>query len=163
MAERLVEARGLQTYYGASHILRGVDFHVDRGETIGLMGRNGMGKSTLLKSLIGLVRPRAGTVRVKGRDTMGRPSFEVAQLGIAYVPEGRGIFGNLSVKENLVMAARAGTAGQRDWTYERVLETFPDEQGNELTATHVSVFLLNREELMRFAPAAARAGLRLQR
>jgi branched-chain amino acid transport system ATP-binding protein len=125
MAERLVEARGLQTYYGASHILRGVDFHVDRGETIGLMGRNGMGKSTLLKSLIGLVKPRGGTVRVKGRDMLGRPSYEVAQLGIAYVPEGRGIFGNLSVKENLVMAARAGTAGQRDWTYERVLETFP--------------------------------------
>ena len=125
MSERLVEARGLQTYYGASHILRGVDFHVDRGETIGLMGRNGMGKSTLLKSLMGLVKPRGGTVEVKGRSMVGRPSYEVAQLGIAYVPEGRGIFGNLSVKENLVMAARAGTAGQRDWTYERVLETFP--------------------------------------
>src|SRR5690349_5288332 len=125
MAERLVEARGLQTYYGASHILRGIDFHVDRGETVGLMGRNGMGKSTLLKSLIGLVKPRGGTVQVKGREMVGRPSYEVAQLGIAYVPEGRGIFGNLSVKENLVMAARAGTAGQRDWTYERVLETFP--------------------------------------
>ena len=125
MAERLVEARGLHTYYGASHILRDVDFHVDRGETIGLMGRNGMGKSTLLKSLIGLVKPRGGTVEVKGRNMVGRPSYEVAQLGIAYVPEGRGIFGNLSVRENLVMAARAGTAGQRDWTYERVLETFP--------------------------------------
>jgi branched-chain amino acid transport system ATP-binding protein len=98
---------------------------VDRGETIGLMGRNGMGKSTLLKTLMGLVRPREGVVRVKGRDMVGRPSYEVAQLGVAYVPEGRGIFGNLSVKENLVMAARAGTSGQRDWTYERVLETFP--------------------------------------
>ncbi|WP_374663435.1 ABC transporter ATP-binding protein [Ramlibacter sp.] len=125
MAERLIEARGLQTYYGASHILRGIDFHVDRGETIGLMGRNGMGKSTLLKSLMGLVVPRGGSVAVKGRSTLGRPPYEVAQLGIAYVPEGRGIFGNLSVKENLVMAARAGTQGQRDWTYERVLETFP--------------------------------------
>ncbi len=125
MAERLIEARGLQTYYGASHILRGIDFHVDRGETIGLMGRNGMGKSTLLKSLMGLVPPRGGTVTVKGRSTLGRAPYEVAQLGIAYVPEGRGIFGNLSVKENLVMAARAGTQGQRDWTYERVLETFP--------------------------------------
>ena len=125
MGERLIAARGLQTYYGSSHILRGVDFHVDRGETIGLMGRNGMGKSTLLKSLVGLVKPRAGTVQVKGRDMVGRPSYEVAQLGIAYVPEGRGIFGNLSVKENLVMAARPGTAGQRDWTFERVLETFP--------------------------------------
>jgi branched-chain amino acid transport system ATP-binding protein len=125
MAERIIDAHGLQTYYGASHILRGVDFHVDRGETIGLMGRNGMGKSTLLKSLIGLVRPRAGTVEVKGRDMVGRPSYEVAQLGVAYVPEGRGIFGNLSVRENLLMAARPGTRGQRDWTYERVLDTFP--------------------------------------
>jgi len=125
MAERLIEATGLQTYYGNSHILRGVAFHVDRGETIGLMGRNGMGKSTLLKSLMGLVRPREGSVAVKGRLTVGRPSYEVAQLGVAYVPEGRGIFGNLSVKENLVMAARPGTQGQRDWTYERVLETFP--------------------------------------
>jgi branched-chain amino acid transport system ATP-binding protein len=125
MADRLIEATGLHTYYNASHILRGVDFHVARGETIGLMGRNGMGKSTLLKTLMGLVRPREGAVRLKGRDMVGRPSYEVAQLGVAYVPEGRGIFGNLSVKENLVMAARAGTAGQRDWTYERVLETFP--------------------------------------
>jgi branched-chain amino acid transport system ATP-binding protein len=125
MADRLIEATGLHTYYNASHILRGVDFHVARGETIGLMGRNGMGKSTLLKTLMGLVRPREGAVRVKGRDMVGRPSYEVAQLGVAYVPEGRGIFGNLSVKENLLMAARAGTAGQRDWTYERVLETFP--------------------------------------
>lgn len=125
MPERLVAARGLQTYYGASHILRGVNFHVDRGETIGLMGRNGMGKSTLLKSLMGIVRPRAGTVEVMGRNMVGRPTYEVAQLGIAYVPEGRGIFGNLSVKENLVMAARPGTRGQRDWTCERVLDTFP--------------------------------------
>jgi branched-chain amino acid transport system ATP-binding protein len=125
MAERLVDARGLHTFYGASHILRGVDFHVDRGETIGLMGRNGMGKSTLLKTLMGLVRPRSGTVEVKGRNMVGRPPFEVAQLGVAYVPEGRGIFGNLSVKENLLMAARPGTQGQRDWSYERVLDIFP--------------------------------------
>jgi branched-chain amino acid transport system ATP-binding protein len=125
MADHLIAARGLHSYYGASHILRGIDFHVARGETIGLMGRNGMGKSTLLKTLMGIVCPRAGAVEVKGRDMVGRPTYEVAQLGIAYVPEGRGIFGNLSVKENLLMAARAGTTGQRDWTYERVLETFP--------------------------------------
>jgi branched-chain amino acid transport system ATP-binding protein len=125
MDSMLIDARGLNTYYGASHILRGIDFSVARAETIGLMGRNGMGKSTLLKTLMGIVCPRAGTVQVKGRDMVGRPTYEVAQLGIAYVPEGRGIFGNLSVKENLLMAARAGTTGQRDWTYERVLETFP--------------------------------------
>ncbi|MRD45712.1 ATP-binding cassette domain-containing protein [Caenimonas koreensis DSM 17982] len=121
----LIEGTGLNTYYGASHILRGVDFSVRRGETIGLMGRNGMGKSTLLKTLMGLVPPRSGSVKVMGRDMVGRPPYEVAQLGIAYVPEGRGIFGNLSVVENLVMASRAGTRGQRDWTYERVLDTFP--------------------------------------
>ncbi len=124
-AESLISARQLNTFYGASHILRDVDFDVARGETIGLMGRNGMGKSTLLKSIMGLVRPRGGTVSIKGRDMTRRPPFEIAQLGIAYVPEGRGIFGNLSVVENLQMAARAGTQGQRDWTYERVLDTFP--------------------------------------
>ena len=120
-----IDARALHTFYGASHILHGVDFTVGRGETIGLMGRNGMGKSTLLKSLMGLVKPRAGSVIITGRDMTGQPPYEVARLGVAYVPEGRGIFGNLSVVENLQMAARAGTRGQRDWTYERVLETFP--------------------------------------
>jgi branched-chain amino acid transport system ATP-binding protein len=125
MSELLINAQGLQTYYGASHILRGIDFQVARGETIGLMGRNGMGKSTLLKSIMGIVPPQSGTVQIKGQTMNGRPTYEVAQMGIAYVPEGRGIFGNLSVVENLKMAARAGTRGQRDWTYERVLETFP--------------------------------------
>ena len=121
----LIDARGLHTHYGASHILRGIDFRVGQGETIGLMGRNGMGKSTLLKSIMGLVKPSGGEVRIKGHDRTGAPTFEVARLGLAYVPEGRGIFGNLSVRENLVMAARPGTLGQRDWTYERVLDTFP--------------------------------------
>jgi branched-chain amino acid transport system ATP-binding protein len=125
MSELLINTQGLNTYYGASHILRGIDFAVARGETIGLMGRNGMGKSTLLKSIMGIVPPQSGTVQIKGQVMNGRPTFEVAQMGIAYVPEGRGIFGNLSVVENLKMAARPGTQGQRDWTYERVLETFP--------------------------------------
>jgi branched-chain amino acid transport system ATP-binding protein len=125
MSDLLIDARGLHTYYGQSHILRGIDFQVGRGETIGLMGRNGMGKSTLLKSLMGLVKPRGGSVTVCGRDMTGAAPYEIAQRGIAYVPEGRGIFGNLSVVENLKMSARAGTRGQRDWTYERVLETFP--------------------------------------
>ena len=133
MTTTLVQTRGLNSYYGASHILRGIDFSVARGETIGLMGRNGMGKSTLLKSIMGLVKPRSGTVRVMGRDMTGRAPFEIANLGIAYVPEGRGIFGNLSVVENLKMAARAGNtdaarerAGTgQDWNYDRVLDTFP--------------------------------------
>ncbi|MBA4194129.1 MAG: ABC transporter ATP-binding protein [Comamonadaceae bacterium] len=121
----LLQARGLHTHYGQSHILRGIDFTVGQGQTIGLMGRNGMGKSTLLKSVMGIVKPSGGAVEIKGRTMTGASPYEVARLGIAYVPEGRGIFGNLSVRENLVMAARAGTRGQRDWTYERVLDTFP--------------------------------------
>ncbi|AYQ29692.1 MULTISPECIES: ABC transporter ATP-binding protein [unclassified Polaromonas] len=121
----LIAAQDINTYYGASHVLRGIDFHVARGETIGLMGRNGMGKSTLLKSIMGLVKPRSGSVAINGRPMTGAPPYEIARLGIAYVPEGRGIFGNLSVVENLKMAARPGTKGQRDWTYDRVLDTFP--------------------------------------
>jgi len=102
-----------------------VDFSVRRGEAVGLMGRNGMGKSTLLKSMLGLVRPRSGLLSVKGVDMTSAAPHRIAQAGIAYVPEGRGIFPNLSVRENLMMAARAGTDGRRDWTYERVLQTFP--------------------------------------
>ncbi len=123
--ELLINAKNIHTYYGASHILRGINFSVARGETIGLMGRNGMGKSTLLKSIMGLVKPRSGSLDILGKPMLGRAPYEIARLGIAYVPEGRGIFGNLSVTENLIMAARAGTRGQRGWTYERVLETFP--------------------------------------
>ncbi len=133
MAEPLIDARGLNSFYGASHILRDIDFAVSAGETIGLMGRNGMGKSTLLKSIMGLVKPRTGQVRIMGRDMTGQAPYLIAQQGVAYVPEGRGIFGNLSVVENLQMAARAGNteaaharvAAGQDWHYERVLETFP--------------------------------------
>ena len=125
MKDWLISTQGLNTYYGASHILRDVDFHLQPGETLGLMGRNGMGKSTLLKTLMGLVRPRSGRVTLRGVDVTHAPTYEIACGGVAYVPEGRGIFGNLSVKENLIMAARPGARGQFDWTYERVLETFP--------------------------------------
>jgi branched-chain amino acid transport system ATP-binding protein len=125
MSDALLIAKQLNTFYGQSHILRDVSFHVSRGETVGLMGRNGMGKSTLLKTLMGIVAPRSGTVHVHGQDMTARPPYAIAKRGIAYVPEGRGIFGNLSVRENLLMAARAGVSGQLDWTYERVLDTFP--------------------------------------
>jgi branched-chain amino acid transport system ATP-binding protein len=125
MSEALLEARELHAYYGASHILHGIDFRIERGETVGLMGRNGMGKSTLIRSMLGLVKPRGGEVRVRGTPMTGAAPFLVARQGIAYVPEGRGIFPNLTVRENLTMAARAGLDGRREWTYERVLTTFP--------------------------------------
>ncbi len=108
-----------------SHILHGIDFSVRRGECIGLMGRNGMGKTTLLKSVLGLVRPRQGTVKVRGEDMTQAATHAIARRGIAYVPEGRGIFPNLSVRENLVMAARPGVDGRREWDFGRVMATFP--------------------------------------
>jgi branched-chain amino acid transport system ATP-binding protein len=121
----IIDARGLHSFYGASHILYGVDFSVRAGEAVGLMGRNGMGKTTLIRTLIGHVEPRRGEVKINGHAMTAAAPYLIARQGIAYVPEGRGIFPNLSVRENLIMAARVGPNGRRDWTYERVLETFP--------------------------------------
>jgi branched-chain amino acid transport system ATP-binding protein len=123
--ELFLEAAGLETFYGAAQALHGVDFRVGVGETVALMGRNGMGKSTLLKSLLGIVPPRRGKVSVQGRDVTGLDTPAIIRTGIAYVPEGRGMFHNLTVREHLVMAARRGVGGRADWTYERVLDTFP--------------------------------------
>jgi len=125
MAEKLIEARDIDAYYGASHVLHGVDLVVHRGETIGLMGRNGMGKTTLIRSILGLLPPRSGAVRVRDKAVTGTAPHAIARAGIAYVPEGRGVFPNLSVRENLIMAARPGMDGRREWTYDRVLATFP--------------------------------------
>jgi branched-chain amino acid transport system ATP-binding protein len=125
MSHMLLQVRGLNTFYGASHVLRNLDFNVERGQTVGLMGRNGMGKSTLLKSMVGLVKPRSGDISFQGQAIQGHTPYAIANMGMAYVPEGRGIFGNLSVHEHLVMAARPGVRGQQDWTYQRVLDTFP--------------------------------------
>jgi len=124
-AAPLIEAKGLHTFYGPSHILHGIDFTVQVGETTGLMGRNGMGKTTLLRSLLGLTPPRQGEVSIRGVPMRGAPPHAIARQGIAFVPEGRGIFPTLSVREHLVMAARPGRDGRRDWTLERVLATFP--------------------------------------
>jgi branched-chain amino acid transport system ATP-binding protein len=124
-AAAIIEARELHTYYGTSHVLHGIDFSVRPGEAVGLMGRNGMGKTTLIRTLLGLVPARRGAVRIDGQVMTHAAPHRIARLGIAYVPEGRGIFPNLSVRENLLMAARAGTEGQNLWTFERVLQTFP--------------------------------------
>ena len=123
--ESILDAQGVHAWYGSSHVLHGVDIKIQRGQTMGLLGRNGMGKSTLIRALLGHVAQRDGRISLFGQDLSKAKPFEVARLGVAYVPEGRGIFPNLSVRENLVMAARAGRDGQRDWSFERVMETFP--------------------------------------
>ena len=150
MSEWLLEARELHAYYGASHVLHGINFRIDRGETVGLMGRNGMGKSTLIRSMLGIVKPRHGEVRVCGTPMTGAEPYLVARQGIAYVPEGRGIFPNLSVRENLVMAARSAPDGRRDWTLPRVLSTFPrlaerlDYDGAQLSGGEQQMLTIGR-------------------
>jgi branched-chain amino acid transport system ATP-binding protein len=124
-AEPILEASGIHAWYGSSHVLHGIALTIRRGETVGLLGRNGMGKSTLIRTLLGHVTQRDGRIAFFGQDCSRARPHEVARLGVAYVPEGRGVFPNLTVRENLVMAARRGRDGRDDWTYERVLKTFP--------------------------------------
>lgn len=121
----LIDARGLHTYYGESHILHGVDLTLMPGETLSLLGRNGMGKTTTLKSILGFVPPRRGEVFIKGVSAAKRRPWQVIRQGIGYVPEGRGIFPGISVREHLIMAARPNERGESPWTLERVLDTFP--------------------------------------
>jgi branched-chain amino acid transport system ATP-binding protein len=121
----IIEGQALHSCYGQSHILRGASLVVRTGETVGLMGRNGMGKTTLIRTLVGLLAPREGRVLVDGVDVTGTSAFRIARRGIAYVPEGRGIFGTLTVAENLAIAERAGCDGLQSWTRPRVLALFP--------------------------------------
>jgi branched-chain amino acid transport system ATP-binding protein len=121
----LVDAKGLHAWYGSSHVLHGIDVQIGKGQTMGLLGRNGMGKSTLIRTLLGHVAQRDGHIQLFGQDASKAKPYEVARMGVAYVPEGRGVFPNLTVRENLVMASRPGRDGRYDWPYERVLKTFP--------------------------------------
>jgi len=122
----LIDVQGLHTHYGASHVLHGVDLSIRPGESVGLLGRNGMGKTTLIRTIMGLVPPTRGQIHYCGNGGASRISpHRVARMGIAFVPEGRGIFPNLDVCENLLVAARPGVGGRQDWPIDRVLQTFP--------------------------------------
>ena len=120
MSAPLLEVEGLHAYYGASHVLHGVSFAVREGECVTLMGRNGMGKTTTIRSALGLLPPREGVVRVRGKAVTGLRPHLVAREGIALVPEGRGIFPTLTVREHLEVAALPGR-----WTADAALELFP--------------------------------------
>ncbi len=121
MSGAALAAEGLHTYYGKSHILHGVGLEVNEGEIVTLLGRNGAGKTTTLRSLVGLTRAREGAVRIFGRATTDWPPYRIAGLGVGYVPEGRRIFPNLTVEENLkVPIERPG-----EWTIARVFDLFP--------------------------------------
>ncbi|MFY9990353.1 MAG: ABC transporter ATP-binding protein [Rhodoplanes sp.] len=145
-----LEAQRLNTYYGLSHILRNIDFRVMPQETVTLLGRNGMGKTTLLRTLMGLVRPKSGRISVGTRDITGWRPSAVARAGLAFVPEDRGVFPNLTVKENLTFAARTGSSGRADWTLDRIYSLFPrlaerrQHGGNQLSGGEQKMLAIGR-------------------
>ncbi|MFC5420562.1 ABC transporter ATP-binding protein [Bosea eneae] len=126
MTQPMLEIEGLNAYYGRAHILHGVGFSMARGEVLALMGRNGAGKSTTMKAVMGLVPPQAGRVTFEGHPIVGREPFEIARLGIGYVPEERRVFSELSVMENLSVAQRPKREGAPHWTPERLFQLFPN-------------------------------------
>jgi len=124
----MLEVRDIHSYYGKSHILHGVSMDLKEGELVCLLGRNGVGKSTTLKSIMGGVRPRQGSIRFENQELIGKEPFEIARAGIGYVPEDRRIFRSLTVHENLLMGIKGGAKKNNKgdaWTVERVYELFP--------------------------------------
>lgn len=133
----MIEVRDIHSYYGKSHVLHGVSFELKEGELVCLLGRNGVGKSTTLKSIMGMVRPSQGGIRFEGQELIGKQPYEIARLGVGYVPEDRRVFRSLSVHENLLMgikgAKKMGSVAS-PWTIDRVYEVFPrlkERKGNK--------------------------------
>jgi len=144
----VLEVSGIETCYGLSQVLFEVSLNIKPGEMITLMGRNGMGKTTTVRSIMGLTPARAGTIRFMGKDIRGLPSYKIAKLGIGLVPEGRQIFPNLSVRENLVATAAARNGGA--WTLDKVYELFPklaareNNMGNQLSGGEQQMLAIAR-------------------
>ena len=125
----MLDVDNIHAYYGDSHILHGVSLAVKEGEVVCLLGRNGAGKTTTILTIMGYLKPRPGRIRFRGRDIAALPPYAVARLGFGFVPQERGIFPSLTVRENLTVFAR-GTAGGR-WTLERILELLIDQAGKQ--------------------------------
>ncbi|ETA50294.1 ABC transporter ATP-binding protein [Ponticoccus alexandrii] len=122
----MLEVEGIHSFYGKAHILDGLSFEVGRGEVVALLGRNGAGKSTTMKSVMQLVKPRQGRVTFQGKDMVGQPAFKVAKAGIGYVPEDRRIFSDLTVTENLEVGRQPAREGAPQWTVEQLFDLFPN-------------------------------------
>jgi branched-chain amino acid transport system ATP-binding protein len=122
----MLSVRGLETFYGVSQVLFGLTLDVAQGEVVTLLGRNGMGKTTTINSIMGIVRPRTGSIRFDGQEVTRLPSFRIAKLGLGLVPEGRQVFPNLTVFENLVATAADRHGVSEPWTSERIFEMFPE-------------------------------------
>jgi branched-chain amino acid transport system ATP-binding protein len=146
----LLEVRGLETAYGSSQVLFGIDLDIRAAEVATLLGRNGMGKTTTVRSVLGLIRPRGGQVHFLGERIDGRDPDRIARMGLAVVPEGRQIFPNLSVKENLLAFAANRSASSDPWTLERIYELFPRlkeraaHMGNQLSGGEQQMLAIGR-------------------
>jgi branched-chain amino acid transport system ATP-binding protein len=137
MGQRMLDVQGLHAYYGKSHILQGVDVHVDEGEIVTLLGRNGVGRSTMAKTILGMVKA-AGSVRFRDQEILGRRTFEIAQLGIGYVPENRDIFPTLTVRQNLLLGEKRSRRQRKPrWTLAEMYGMFPRLKERENTAAGV--------------------------
>jgi branched-chain amino acid transport system ATP-binding protein len=137
MGQRMLDVQGLHAYYGKSHILQGVDVHVDEGEIVTLLGRNGVGRSTMAKTILGMVKA-AGSVRFRDQEILGLRTFEIAQLGIGYVPENRDIFPTLTVRQNLLLGEKRSRRQRKPrWTLAEMYGMFPRLKERENTAAGV--------------------------
>ena len=146
----MLEVRDLETAYGRSQVLFQVSFDIRQGEVLTLLGRNGMGKTTTVKSVMGICRPRAGTIRFDGKPIQNLPSYRIAQAGLGLVPEGRQVFPNLTVRENLIATAANRRRDAEPWTLERVFKLFPGLQerqrhyGNQLSGGEQQMLAIGR-------------------
>ena len=158
----MFKADGLNTYYGLSHILFDLSVELGDGEIVCILGRNGVGKTTLLRTLMGLTPPKTGRVELNGREVTGMRPFELARRGLGYVPAERCIFPDLTVRQNLQIAAKSGPGGaaEKDWTIEGILEVFPllkglvNRFGNQLSGGEQQV-LATARAVMGHLPATA--------
>ncbi len=126
MLQVMLQVKGLQTFYGKSQALFGMSFDVEAGQVVTLLGRNGMGKTTTVNSLMGIIKPSKGSILLDDIQILGQPSFKIANKGLGLVPEGRQVFPNLSVRENLIATASNHLGLKQPWTIERVYELFPE-------------------------------------
>ncbi len=146
----MLEVRDLQTAYGRSQVLFGVNLEIQAQQVVSLLGRNGMGKTTTVRSIMGIVRPQGGKILLKNKSLLGLPSYRIAQAGIGLVPEGRQVFPNLTVRENLLATAANRTGRENPWTLERVYLLFPNlkerknNYGNQLSGGEQQMLAIGR-------------------
>jgi branched-chain amino acid transport system ATP-binding protein len=140
----------IDTFYGQSHVLQGVSFSINEGEVVSLLGRNGVGKTTTLRSIMGLTPPRAGKILLRDVDIAGKLPFQIAQMGIGYMPDDRRIFPDLTLYENLELARRLSKKGKVSWTFEKVYNLFPvftdlkERKGTQLSGGEQKMLAIGR-------------------